>query len=215
MAEPATGYPLGRPLRGMAVKIVRDGEEVSQPGVAGELWIGGAQLMRGYFDRPEETARLVVESGGTRYFRTGDICSLDADGTVVFHRHGDQAIVWLAGRRTNLDEIRRTALGCPGVDEAAVGMVRRGPRDVVALLVRSKARTILAEVVDQLRAVLPDYMRPAVWGWSLPDPAGPGADRELFARLATADHPSTTPYFALSADGAIEPISEVQLCQQQ
>ena len=62
--------------------------------------------MRGYFDRPEETARLVVDLDGMRYFRTGDICSLDEDGDIVFHRHADEEIAWLAGRRTHLDEIR-------------------------------------------------------------------------------------------------------------
>lgn len=213
--ERAAGRPLGRPLRGMTVKIVRNGAAVSQPGVEGELWVGGPQVMRGYFDRPEETARLVVELDGTRYFRTGDICSMDGDGTVVFHRHGDPAITWLAGRRTHLDEIRRTALGCPGVEGAVAGMVRRGPRDVLALLVRSPTRSVLAEVADRLRAVLPEYLRPAVWGWSLPEPAGPAADRTLFTQLGAADQLSKSPFLALSADGAIEPIDEVQLCQQQ
>jgi len=214
-SERETPYPLGRPLRGMAAKIMRDGVELSQPGAEGELWVGGDQVMRGYFDRPEETARLVVELDGTRYFRTGDICSLDQDGNIVFHRHGDEAITWLAGRRTHLDEIRRNALGFPGVEHATVGTVRRNHRDLLALLVRSKARRVLADVAEHLRAVLPDYLRPTIWVWSPVDPAASttdGDDRELFRQLGSADQHSN--YFALSGDGAIEPIDEVELCQQ-
>lgn len=216
-AERQARYPLGRPLRGMAAKIMKDGLELQQPGAEGELWVGGDQVMRGYFDRPEETARLVVDLNGTRYFRTGDICSLDEDGAIMFHRHGDEKITWLAGRRTHLDEIRRNALGCPGVEHAVVGLAHRNQRDVVALVIRSKARRALAEVAAHLRAVLPDYLRPALWVWSPIDPPAVTADsdeRELFRRLSSADQHSNSHYFALSAHGAVEPINEVELCQQ-
>lgn len=215
--ESETRYPLGRPLRGVATKIMKDGVEVQQPGAEGELWVGGDQVMRGYFDRPEETARLVVDLNGTRYFRTGDICSLAEDGNILFHRHSDEKITWLAGRRTHLDEIRRNALGCPGVDHAVVGVVHRKHRDVVALVIGSKARRTLADVEAHLRAVLPDYMRPALWAWSPIDPAAMITDsdeRELFRRISSADQHSNSHYFALSASGAVETINEVELCQQ-
>jgi acyl-CoA synthetase (AMP-forming)/AMP-acid ligase II len=217
-AERGTRYLLGRPLGAMVAKIVSDGIEIQQPDVEGELWVGGDQVMRGYFDRPEETARLVVDLDGTRYFRTGDICSFDEDGAIVFHRHGDEKITWLAGRRTHLEEIRRNALDCPGVDHALVGTVRRNHRDVVALVIRSKAPRALADVEAYLRAVLPDYMRPALWAWSPSDSAAVAADsdeRELFRLISSAHQHSNSPYFALSAEGVIEPISEVELCQQQ
>lgn len=220
IAHPDAGcearYPLGRPLRGMVAKIMKDGVEVQWPGAEGELWVGGDQIMRGYFDRPEETARLVVDLNGTRYFRTGDICSLDEDGNIVFHRHGDKDITWLAGRRTHLGEIRRYALDCPSVDHAIVGMVRRNNRDVVALVIGSKAQRVLADVAAHLHAVLPDYMRPALWVWS---PIGSAAlttesnERALFQRLGSAAQHVSSRYFALSADGAIAPIDEVELCQ--
>ncbi len=216
-AECPTRYLLGRPLQGMTAKIMKDGVEVQQPGVEGELWVGGGQVMRGYFDRPEETARLVVDLNGTRHFRTGDICSLNEHGDLVFHRHGDKEITWLAGRRTHLGEIRRHAVDCPGVDHAVAGTVSVNHRDVVALVVRSKARQALADVEAHLHAVLPDYMRPALWVWA-PSGSDEGAtdshERELFHRLSSADQHSHSRYFALSADGAVEPIDEGELCQQ-
>lgn len=211
-AERQTRYPLGRPLRGMTARIMKDGVELQQPGAEGELWVGGDQVMLGYFDRPEETARRVVELDGTRYFRTGDICSLDEHGEIVFHRHGEQDVAWLAGRRTHLGEIRRNALDCPGVEQAVVGMVARNHRDVIALVVRSQARRVLAEVAEHLRAVLPDYMRPTLLAWSPVDATAAEIDeQELLRRLSSADQHPNSHYFALSADGGIEPINEVEL----
>ncbi|MGW0563269.1 AMP-binding protein [Streptomyces sp. NPDC003016] len=210
--ERTTAYPIGRPLRGMDAKIMKDGVELHQPGVQGELWVGGDQVMRGYFDHPEETARLVVDLEGTPYFRTGDVCSYAEDGTIVFHRHGDEEITWLAGRRTHLSEIRRAALSCSGVDRAAAAVIRRNQRDVVALVVTSEERQVVADVEAHLRGALPDYMRPALMAWS-PAVSTPSTaqtdERQLIERLTTAAQQSNSNYFALSADGAVEPIEKV------
>lgn len=211
-AERTTAYPIGRPLRGMAAKIMKDGAELHQPGVQGELWVGGDQVMRGYFDHPEENARAVVELEGTRYFRTGDICSYAEDGNIVFHRHGDEEITWLAGRRTHLSEIRRAALSRSGVDRAVVAVIRRNPRDAVAVVVVSKERQVVADVEAHLRSVLPDYMRPTLMAWSPAEPAPSTAktdERQLIERLTTAAQQSNSNYFALSADGAVEPMEKV------
>jgi amino acid adenylation domain-containing protein len=199
-----TAYPVGRPLPGLRVKIMQDETEICQPGVPGELWVGGDQVMRGYFDQPEETGRLVVDLDGTRYFRTGDICGYDEEGAVMFHRHDDEEITWLAGRRTHLSEIRQAALSCPGVDQAVAAVVRRNQRDVVALVIVARARPAIAVVAARLRDLLPDYMRPALLGWA---PAQTG-DRQLIQRLTAAAQQSNSSYFALSADGAVEPIDK-------
>lgn len=216
-ADPEQGpaHPIGRPLRGMAAKLVKDGVEVQQPDTEGELWIGGAQVMRGYFDRPEETARHVVESDGIRYFRTGDVCAYDNAGDIVFRRHGDEEVVWLAGRRTHLGEIRRSALSRPGVDRAVPAVVRRNGRDVVALVVGSSARQTVADTQEHLRAVLPGYMRPTLMAWVRTGPAATTVqtvqtdERELVRRLDAAAQQSNSNYFAVSADGAVEPMDEV------
>ncbi|WTO38888.1 AMP-binding protein [Streptomyces achromogenes] len=215
-AERMTMCPVGRPLRGTQVKIMRDGLELDRPGVRGELWIGGAQVMRGYFDQPEETARLVVDLAGTRYFRTGDICAYDSDGNVVLHRHEDQRVTWLAGRRTHLNEITRAVRQVPGVERATATVVRRNQRDLVALAVVAPERRVITEVTERLRGILPEPLRPALVAWS---PAAPAAadtepdERLLIQQLTTAAQRSDSHYFALSAEGAVETIDEVEPCQ--
>jgi non-ribosomal peptide synthetase component F len=200
--DPDRAYPVGRPLRGMRAKIVQDGAELHEPGAQGELWVGGDQVMLGYFDHPGETARLVVEADGTRYFRTGDICSHDADGEIVFHRHDDPEIVWLAGRRTHLAELRRVALACPGVERAVAAVVPRNRRDVLALVVVAQEQQAVAEVEARLPD-LPQYLRPALIAWSpVTEFDGPA----LIDRLTVAAQQSGSSHFVLAADGAAEPV---------
>ena len=211
-------HPIGRPLPGMTATLVRDGAQVHEPGVEAELWLSGPQLMRGYFDRPEESARVLAELDGRRYLRTGDLCSRDQDGDLVFGRHGDAQISWLAGRRTHLGEISRAARDRPGAAWALAAVIPRNRRDAVALVVGSADRRVLLDVREHLAAELPEYMRPTVLAWSPLDPAGPGAPAEeaaLIQRLTAAAQQSNSPFFALSADGGVEPIDEVELCQQQ
>ncbi|RZD80815.1 AMP-binding protein [Streptomyces albidoflavus] len=206
-----TACPVGRPLRGTRARLVRDGAELREPGEVGELWVGGPQVMRGYFDQPGETARTVVEADGTRWFRTGDLCSRDPDGTLVLHRYAEE-IAWLAGRRTHLAEIRRAALECPGAEGAAVAVVPRHQREVLALVLLAKDRRVVADAVEHLRGALPEPLRPALLGWAPTEAAASEAgEPELIQRLATAAEQSNSHYFALTADGAVETLEEVEL----
>ncbi|SEK91125.1 AMP-binding protein [Streptacidiphilus jiangxiensis] len=204
--------PIGRPFDGLRVALVQDGVEIRQPGAEGELWVGGDQVMLGYFDQPEETARVVVELDGTRYFRTGDICSLDDAGALVLRRHGDADIRWLAGRRTHLSEIRRAAQSFPGVARTLVAEFPRNRRDTLALVVlpeEGQAPQAPADLDAHLRGLLPDYMRPTVLAWApaaAAAPTVPDGDERLVEQLTAAAQQSNSPYFAVSADGAVETI---------
>ncbi|MFJ3905043.1 AMP-binding protein [Streptomyces sp. NPDC090025] len=216
--ETLTGAgPVGRPLGEVRARLVRGGVEVREAVGEGELWVGGPQVMRGYFDQPEETARVVVEADGVRWFRTGDICRRAADGTLTLVRHADERITWLAGRRTHLNELGRAAAACAGVDRAVTAVVRTAGRERIALVVAAKERRVLGEVAERLRVELPEYLRPGLLAWTPTDPAPAdpaGAGAELIARLGAAAAESDSPCFALSADGTVEPIDEVELCLQ-
>jgi amino acid adenylation domain-containing protein len=208
--ERTSPYPIGRPLRGVAARLVADGAEVRAPGEVGELWIGGEQVMRGYFGQPEETARRVVEVDGVRYYRTGDLCSYDSNGDLVFNGRDDDEVK-LAGRRIHLGEIRQLALGCPGVERAAVALVPRRGRDVIALVVMAPDRAVLADVERRLADLLPEYMRPGLLAWSpelTVSSTGKTDENRLVRRLAEAAGESAARRFAFAPGGDVEPLEE-------
>ena len=208
--ERVASYPIGRPLRGVVARIMDDGTEVHEPDRVGELWIGGEQVMRGYYGQPEETARRVVEVDGVRHYRTGDLCSYDENGDIVFRGRNDDEVK-LAGRRIHLGEIRQTVLSCPGVERAAVALVQRLGHDVIALVVMAPDRAVVADVEKRLAELLPSYMLPTVVAWS-PElsvsSTGKTDEKLLMGRLADAARASSATRFVLTADGDAEPVDE-------
>jgi amino acid adenylation domain-containing protein len=209
--ERTSSYPIGRPLRGVAARIVDEGAEVLEQGRVGELWIGGEQVMRGYFDQPEETARSVVEVDGVRYYRTGDLCSYDDDGDIVFHGRNDDEVK-LAGRRIHLGEIRQIVLGYPGVERAAVGLVPRRGHDVIAVVVVTPVQAVVADVEKQLADLLPEYMCPTLVAWSpvlAVSSTGKTDEGRLMRRLAEAASESSATHFAFLPDGRVESMDGV------
>jgi long-chain acyl-CoA synthetase len=66
---------VGPPIPGTELRLVRDGRDVAA-GEEGELWVCGPQVMQGYWGKPEATAEVIVEEGGKRWFRTGDLVQL-------------------------------------------------------------------------------------------------------------------------------------------
>ncbi|MFJ3905041.1 amino acid adenylation domain-containing protein [Streptomyces sp. NPDC090025] len=203
-------YPIGRPLRGVTARIVDEatGRELHQADEIGELWIGGEQVMRGYFDQPEETARRVVEVDGVRHYRTGDLCSYDENGDIVFRGRNDDEVK-LAGRRIHLGEIRQTVLSCPGVERAAVALVPRAGHDVIALVVMAPDRAVLTDVEKRIAALLPEYMRPTVVAWSSElsvSSTGKTDEKLLMKRLAEAvDGARATTRFVFTTTGEVTP----------
>jgi long-subunit acyl-CoA synthetase (AMP-forming) len=70
---------VGTPVAHTEIRLVLDGKDVAN-GEEGELWVAGPQVMQGYWNNPEATAEVIVEEGGKRWFRTGDLVSLVDDG---------------------------------------------------------------------------------------------------------------------------------------
>ena len=123
------GVPLtiGRPIGNTTLYILDDVLKPVPIGVAGELYIGGAGLARGYRDRPDLTAERFIpnpfaESPGNRLYKTGDLAQYRADGNVEYlGRIDDQ--VKVRGFRIELGEIE-TVLARHEAVSAAVATVR-------------------------------------------------------------------------------------------
>ncbi|MDP4025681.1 AMP-binding protein [Methylobacterium sp. NEAU 140] len=107
---------IGFPLPSTVVSIRgADGQPVPR-GEPGELCVVGPQVMRGYWNRPDETARATTADG---YFRTGDVAVMEADGQVrIVDRMKDMILV--SGFNVYPNEVEDVLAGHPGVLECAV-----------------------------------------------------------------------------------------------
>jgi amino acid adenylation domain-containing protein len=119
--------PIGKAPGTYRLYIVgEDGQPVAD-GEAGELWVSGPQLSRGYLNHPELTANAFIENpfnnaheeGYERLFRTGDFVRRDTDGTLLFAGRRD-GLVKIRGFRVELREVEAAIQTCPGVTGVTV-----------------------------------------------------------------------------------------------
>ncbi|CAG9164010.1 non-ribosomal peptide synthase/polyketide synthase [Cupriavidus pampae] len=162
----AATLPVGRPLAGNAAYVLDAGLNAVPPGAAGELYLGGAGLARGYQGRAAQTAERFVASptgNGERLYRTGDRVRVREDGSLEFLGRVDDQVK-IRGYRVELGEVALALLALPGVGKAEV--IARDAEDGRAQLyayVVAKDGTALdtASLREQLASRLPEYMVPA------------------------------------------------------
>jgi len=162
--------PIGTPIANTRIYILDRNRQPVPPGVAGELWIGGLGVVRGYHERPELTAERFVadpfRGDGHRMYLTGDLARWreqpDGSGLLEFLGRIDHQVK-IRGYRIELGEIEAQLGRCPGVREC-VAVVREdtpGDQQLVAYASASSGVTLdVAELKDGLRSVLPDVMVP-------------------------------------------------------
>ncbi len=159
--------PLGRGLANTQVYVLDQTGEVLPAGVAGELYLGGAGVARGYLGRAGLTAERFVPdpygAAGDRLYRTGDLVRWTSRGQLEFIGRRDEQIK-LRGFRIELGEIETALKKCSGVRQA-IALVRKitdFDQRLVAYVVPDPATDISIRALrEQLQGRLPEYMMPA------------------------------------------------------
>ncbi|KGJ05637.1 enterobactin synthase [Paracoccus halophilus] len=153
--------PIGFPVWNTALEVLDDRMRPVPPGLAGNLYLGGVQLARGYLGRPDLTAERFVEGPSGRLYATGDLARRRGDGAVTYLGRSDHQVK-IRGLRIELGEIE-AAIMETGLAREAVVIAREdhaGEKRLVAYLVPGDAwRPGL--LTERLAARLPGYMLPS------------------------------------------------------
>ena len=151
---------IGVPIPGTRMMIVDDEGHALPTGQAGEIAIQGPQVMAGYWQRPEETAKVMLPGG---WFRTGDIGVMDEQGYFkIVDRKKDMILV--SGFNVYPNEIEEVVASCPGVLEcAAIGIPDPDTGEAVKLVVVKKDPALSDEQIrTHCRANMTGYKQPKV-----------------------------------------------------
>jgi amino acid adenylation domain-containing protein/non-ribosomal peptide synthase protein (TIGR01720 family) len=168
------GVPIGRPIPNTCLYVLDQRQQLVPVGVAGELYIGGVAVARGYLRRPELTAERFIpdefSGAGGRLYRTGDLVRYLADGQMEYLGRLD-AQVKMRGYRIELGEIEALLTQHPLVRDAVISVWddSAGEEHLVAYVTShreapeqgSLLRELAAELRSYLKERLPEYMVPS------------------------------------------------------
>jgi long-chain acyl-CoA synthetase len=149
---------IGLPLPGTELALLDDSGQQLPPGIAGEIAIRGPQVMAGYWQRPEETAKVMTRDG---FFRTGDIGMMDERGYFrIVDRKKDMILV--SGFNVYPNEIEDLISTLPGVLECAAFGVpdAKAGESVKLVVVKNDPRLSEADIRHFCEANLSGYKRP-------------------------------------------------------
>jgi len=169
-AELTAPVPIGKACANAGVfAVTSDGDRVSRPGEEGELYVRGPSLMRGYWGQPAKTSEVLVRNPfraeyDELVYRTGDLVTLDADGSYIYLGRRD-GMVKIRGYRVELGEVEATLYAHPAIREAVVLPVPDellGSRLRAVITADGPAGLTRQDVLDHCRRRLPGYMVPDV-----------------------------------------------------
>lgn len=197
--------PLGTPIANTQLYILDRSQRPVPIGFAGELFIAGAGVARGYLHNDELTAERFVPDcfgPGGRMYRTGDVVVRHADGEIGFLGRTDHQVK-VRGYRIELGEIEARLGQHPGVGEAVVVAREEAPGDVrIIACIRCKGKAVGAsQLREHLLAVMPEYMVPSrfVMIDSFPLTPNGKVDRKALPPHALAKTVAAAPVAALRA----------------
>ena len=160
--ENLKNIPIGKAVENMHLYIMDAYGHRLPVGAAGELWVNGPQVGRGYLNRPEKTAEAFIETPWGRCYRTGDIVRYLPDGNIQFVGRRD-AQVKIRGFRIELTEVEAVIRQFPGIKDVTVQAFdyENGGKFIAAYIVSDETIDVQA-LNDFIMEEKPPYMVPAV-----------------------------------------------------
>jgi mycobactin phenyloxazoline synthetase len=212
LAPDLTALPFGTPITNNACRVVNDRGGDCPDWVAGELWVTGRGIARGYRGRPDLTAQRFVEHDGRIWYRTGDLARYRPNGVLEFVGRADDRVK-ISGYRVELAEVEAALRRIPGVAIAVAALVATpGGPQVLAAAVNADDPQLTADAVRATMAQrVPAHMIPQHLSFvhQVPYALSGKIDRRLVCgqlAAAVADSaapgyrpPSTPVQFALAA----------------
>ena len=184
--------PIGHPIQNTQLRLVSSTGITLPPGMPGELLIGGVQLARGYWNRPDLTAEKfpLDTRTGTRWYRTGDLAMRQRDGSIRYLGRMDGQVK-IRGNRIELGEIKAALATLQGIDKAEVLVDEHAVRgkQLVAVYI-SRYEQDAESLRRQLLKRLPAFMIPARFHFLERIPLTPNGkfDRAEMARILSQTH---------------------------
>lgn len=162
LPEHWTAVPYGKPFPNIACRVVGDDGADCPDWVAGELWVAGRGIARGYRGRPELTAQRFVTHQGRIWYRTGDLARYWPDGTLEFVGRADHRIK-VSGYRVELGEIEAALRRLPGVRAAVAALVTApgGAEVLAAQVCLDDVAPHAGRMRDRLADLVPAHMIPS------------------------------------------------------
>jgi amino acid adenylation domain-containing protein len=160
--EKLQNIPIGKAVENMHLYIMDAYGHRLPVGAAGELWVNGPQVGRGYLNRPEKTAEAFIETPWGRCYRTGDIVRYLPDGNIQFVGRRDGQVK-IRGFRIELTEVEAVIRQFPGIKDVTVQAFdyENGGKFIAAYVVSDETVDINA-LNNFIMEEKPPYMVPAV-----------------------------------------------------
>jgi len=170
---PEVVVPIGSPIHQIQAYILDEWLQLAPIGVAGELYLSGEGLSRGYLDQPGLTAEKFIPNpfgqSGSRLYKTGDLCRLRPNGNIEYLGRRDHQVK-LRGFRIELSEIEAALLKNAAVAQALVIVAPRQPgndisdQKLVAYIVCKETQHFEPKLLKSfLEQKLPVHMIPTAW----------------------------------------------------
>lgn len=151
---------IGKVMKHTEGMIVDENNNEVAMGEEGELCIAGSQLTPGYWKNEDKNASSFFLKDGKRFYRTGDLCSKDAEGDMLYYGRKDFQVK-IQGFRVELGEIEQLAREfMHGANAIATVVKDDGGSDILGLCIEQDADTIA--LTEHLKAKLPAYMIPEI-----------------------------------------------------